>query len=134
MELLNYPKTDYLLDAALESLHAQSVEWLNELAFRSDEMTFFYHILRHKSLSTAFPASQVAEIEKELVRLNGDELDKLKMMVVSHERSLAAIFKTASLADEQVYRETHKKLLGDLLALHQDIRNFKKKLFSIIEK
>lgn len=133
MELLNYPKTDYLLDASLETLHAQSVEWLNELGFWSDEMTFFYRLLRHKSASKAFRTSQLAEVEKELVKLNGEQLDKVKTGVVSHEHLLAAAYKTSSLPDERTYREAHRKLLGDMHALHQNIRDFKKKLFSFVE-
>lgn len=133
MELLNYPNTDYLLDASLESLHAQSVEWLNELGFWRDEMTFFYHMLRNKRFAKAFPALEMAEIEKELVKLNGEQLDKVKTGVASHERLLAAVYKSASLPAETVYRESHRILLSDMHALNDGIRNFKKKLFSFLE-
>jgi hypothetical protein len=131
---LNYPKTDYLLDASLESLHAQSIEWLNELEFWSDEMTFFYRMLHHKKLSKTFPTSQVAEIDKQIVWLNGEALNKVKTGVSSHERLLAAAYKSSSLAEEQVYREAHRKLRNDMSALDNVIRAFKKKLFSFIEE
>ncbi|HEU5290167.1 MAG TPA: hypothetical protein VFU05_05945 [Cyclobacteriaceae bacterium] len=133
MELLSNPKTEFLLDASLESLHTQSVAWMNELIFWSDEMTFFYQMLHHKKLSAAFPSSQVATIDKELVRLNGEKLDKVKTGVASHERLLASVYKSSSLADEQVYREAHRKLLVDMQALNQDIRTFKKKFFAFVE-
>ncbi|HEY0742728.1 MAG TPA: hypothetical protein VGD40_14765 [Chryseosolibacter sp.] len=134
MELLRSSRTEYLLEAPLESLHAESLEWLNELSFWRDEMTFFYHMLRHKQFGKSFPNEELANIEKELVRLNGEELDKVETSVTSHERLLGSVYKTASMAEEQVYREAHKRALGEILALHNAIRKFKKKLFSFIKK
>lgn len=134
MELLSYPKTDYLLDATLESLHAESVEWLNELAFWGDEMSFFYRLLHHKRFSKSFPTSEIAEIEKALVKLNVEELDKMKTDVASHERLLSSVYKSATLSDDRGYREAHRKLLRDMHALQEDIRKFKKSVFSFVEK
>lgn len=132
MELLNYPSTDYLLDATLESLHTQSIAWLKELDFWGDEMSFFYHLLQGQKKSQPFPAAEIAQMEKELVRLNGDELDKLRSRVGSHERNLSQVYRSTSTGEEQRYRDSHKKLLTEMYHLHEDIRKFKRNVFSFV--
>lgn len=132
MELLNNSRTEYLLDATLESLHDESVSWLKELDFWGDEMSFFYKLLQNKKVSGSFPSSEMAEIEKELIRLNGDMLDKVKAGVSSHERMLASVVRSTSLSDEQSYREKHKQLLDEMNMLQAEIRKFKKAVFAFI--
>ncbi|MBA3706528.1 MAG: hypothetical protein H0W84_11715 [Bacteroidetes bacterium] len=48
MELLANPKSKYLLDAGLEILHEQSIEWLNDIEFWHDEIAFFYSLVIKK--------------------------------------------------------------------------------------
>jgi len=134
MELLNYAGSDYLLNPTLESLHNESVTWLKELAFWSDELTFFYKLLRHKALSDTFPGHEVAEAEKELIRLNSEVVDRLKAEVTSHERSLAALLKSSSSSDEQSYRDKHRVLFNYVFVAHEELRKFKRQIFSFMEK
>lgn len=134
MELLGYGKTDYLLDASLGTLHNESVAWLKELDFLEDEMAFFYKLLHNEKFSNAFPSAEVAEIDKALVKLNAENLDKVKDAVENHERQLAVVFKSALPGEEQVYRESHRRLLIDMHNLDEEFRSFKKKVFSFIEK
>ena len=96
MELLMNSKTDYLLEASLESLHAESMEWLNEIDFWSDEMTFFYRLLRKNQSNKAFPTAELAAVEMELVSLTSDKVNKLRNEIQNHERSLSAVMKNTS--------------------------------------
>lgn len=134
MELLSHPRTDYLLDATLESLHKESIAWLKELHFWADEISFFYKILHNHKLSNAFPSADMAEIDKALVKLNGEGVEKVRNDLSRHERQLAAIFKFSSFAEEQSYRDSHRKLLGDMQDLLSNIRISKQKVFSFVEK
>ena len=129
---LSYPKTGYLLDATLESLHQESVAWLEELDFWADELSFFYKLLHSHRLSVAFPSAEMAEIDKVLVGLSAENVESLRIRIRSHERQLADLFKPASLDEEQSYRATHRMLYADIYQLHSDIRTFKKKLFSFL--
>jgi hypothetical protein len=134
MELLSYPKTDYLLEGSLESFHGESMAWLNELAFWSDELAFYYKLLHKNKSKEAFPSRELAEIEKELVKLSSEKIDKVKLVVASHERSLSSVMKSTSLSEEHSYRDAHLKLLGDMHNLHLDIRTFKKNIFAFVQK
>lgn len=134
MELLGYARTDYLLDATLDTLHKESVAWVKELDFLGDEMAFFYKLLHNRELSNGFPSTEVGEIDKALVKLNTESLDKLKEGVANHERQLAVIFRSTVPGEEEVYRESHRRLLFDLYKLHEEVRVFKKKIFSFVNR
>jgi hypothetical protein len=132
MELLTSPKMQYLLDASLESLHQESQEWLNEIAFWSDEVAFFYKLLQKKEMKRSFPSKDLATIEKELVRINSEEIEKVRTGVASHEKLLSTVTRSHSIAEERVYREAHRKLLMDVFRLYADIRAFKKDVFKFM--
>lgn len=134
MELRGYGKSDYLLDATLDTLHRESVAWLKDLDFLGDEMAFFYKLLHSTKLSNAFPSTEAAEIDEALVKLNAENLDKVKNGVENHERQLANIFWSTLPDEDHVYRESHRKLLLDMHKLHEDVRAFKQKVFSFVEK
>ena len=134
MELLMNPKTDYLLEASLESLHVESMEWLKEIDFWSDEMAFFYRLLRSNQSNKAFPTAELAAVEMELVSLTSESVDKLKNDVQNHERSLATIIRNTSISEEERYRETHRKLLMDIHDTHKLIRAFKREVFSFVKR
>ncbi|MEX1241084.1 MAG: hypothetical protein WEB30_15275 [Cyclobacteriaceae bacterium] len=129
MELLTHRKNDYLLDASFDTLHGESKDWLKELEFWSDEMAFFYKLLHKKGPGEAFPAKDLAAIEKALIRINGEVLDRVRTGVLSHERLLSSILKSTSMTEEHVYRETHRRLHAEMYNLNALIRSFKKDVF-----
>jgi len=132
MELLMNSKTDYLLEASLESLHAESMEWLNEIDFWSDEMTFFYRLLRKNQSNKAFPTAELAAVEMELVSLTSDKVNKLRNEIQSHERSLSAVMKNTSSGEEEGYRAKHRQLVKDINETYILIKAFKKEVFSFV--
>lgn len=83
MELLTTPKTAYLLDAGLEVLHAQAIEWLSEIEFWRDESAFFYTLVVNKTLKfvPVNAKNSIEKIEKELVSITGGDLDDLQKEV-----------------------------------------------------
>ncbi|MGC1243127.1 MAG: hypothetical protein WA874_16170 [Chryseosolibacter sp.] len=130
MELLTFPKNEYLLDASLEDLHTQSQEWIKEIDFWTDEITFFYKLLHKKETANVFPARELAEIEKTLIRINGEDMTRLRTEVMAHERLLSSVVRSTSLTDEQSYRESHRKLYREMFRLNELIRVFKRSVFS----
>lgn len=134
MELLTNPGTEYLLSASLGQLHRESQEWIKEVDFWKDEMSFFYKVLHSKISSKSFPGEALASMEKKLVQINADILDKMTDALRSHEQSLAVVVKTTSLQDEESYREKHKSLLTQMRDAYQLIRSLKKDVFSFMQK
>ncbi len=134
MELLTYPHSEYLLEASIDTLHAESIEWLNEIEFWGDEIGFFYKLLHRQKTKNRFPSEEMADAEMALIKLNTDKLDKLRLGVISHERLLSSFMKSNSMPEEQVYRETHVKLLSDMHDFEKEIRVFKRNIFLLAEK
>lgn len=134
MKTLEYPKTDYLLSASLESLHTESLEWNMEMDFLYDEITFFYKLLHKKELNDRFPSAEFAAVEKELIRINSEELDPLRTAIKKHESDLAAMLRSSSPTGEENYREEHKNLYVRVSDLNKLVRRFKKDVFSFVQK
>jgi hypothetical protein len=134
MKLLSNPKTEYLLDASLEYLHNESLEWLNEMDFWRDEMAFFQKLLHKEGLKDAFPSERLAALDKQLIGIITNKLEKIMNEVRDHERSLAALIKTTSFQKEENYRHMHRQLLWDIWDIHTAIRNFKKDVFAFVRR
>lgn len=134
MELLAYPNSKYLLEASIDSLHAESLEWLKEIDFWKDEMTFFYKLLHSKNAFGGFPTEELASIDKELIRINSDKLDKIKKEVQGHEQLLTSILKTPTLMEKEKYSEVHHNLHLEIFAVSELIKDIKRIVFSFAKK
>lgn len=132
MKLITNPKTEYLQDASLETLHAKSREWLNEIDFWIEEMAFFYNLIHMREPHIFFPTARLADLERELITLTSDHLTKLRIDVENHERVLARMVKNISLDEEREYRERHRNLLTEMNSLEVGIREFKRNVFSFV--
>jgi hypothetical protein len=133
MKLINAPATEYLLDASLESLHTESREWLSEIYFWSDEMSFFYKLINLREPHFPFPTADLAALEKELIQITTENLGKVKSEVRKHERALHAIVTNTSLVEERDYRDRHRSLLIEIHNTQSLIRKFKKNVYSFIK-
>lgn len=133
MEILTNNGTEYLLAASLEQLHHESKDWVKEVDFWKDEMSFFYKLLHSKTPPKSFPGKALASVDEKLVRINADLLDPLTHALRTHEQSLAMMVKTTSLQDEDSYRERHKSLLAQMQDAQHLIRSLKRYVFSFMQ-
>lgn len=133
MELISIAKTDHLLNASLESLHTDSREWLSEIDFWNEEMSFFYKLMHRREPHISFPTANLASVEKEMIQITSEDLCRLKSEVESHERSLSALVKNNSFGEEQEYRDRHKNLLRDMYNIQVRIKKFKSSVFSFVK-
>ena len=134
MELISNPKSEYLLGASLGTLHAESREWLSEVNFWSEEMSCYYKLLHRNESFRAFPKQEVAEIEKDMIRIDSEELVKIREQIERHERELAGLMKNTSSTEEYEYRHKHKELLSEMYELRHVIREFKELIFALVRE
>jgi hypothetical protein len=134
MELLGNPKTAYLLEASLQTLHAESLEWLHEIDFWQEEMSFFFKILRRKELIHTLPPLDMEAIDREMIRITSMDLDAMKYAVQEHERMLKDVLNVVLAGEETRYRNEHRSLLQKMHSLEQVIRQFKKRVFDFIKR
>lgn len=134
MELLTSPKKIYLLEAGLEILHEQSIDWMNEIAFWRDETAFLYSLLVTKTLKSdpADTNDQLKKTENQLIDITGDELNELEKKVKEHEKILSYLVQCQD-NEQGNYRETHQNLMQLMDSFHARIKELKKDIFKIVE-
>ena len=132
MEVLKQATADYLLDAGIETLHQQSIEWLEDIAFWRDETAFLYALEVSKTLKDVPVAAKakLEKIDKELIRISGGDLDDLYKKVEEHEEYLDAIL-SSKREDEEIYRNKHKQIAADVAKLANRIKALKMEIFEI---
>lgn len=127
-------ETDHLLEANLEWLHSQTVEWLREVDFWKDEATFFYNLLRRKEVTNAFPARELAELETELICIAGQDITALKTKLQQHEEQLKSLLTQPHGDQELEYRQRHREIMVDVVTLENRIRDYKKSVFHYVKQ
>jgi hypothetical protein len=131
MKLLRSTRNEYLLDASIESLHAESVVWLSQLNFWNEEIMFFNNILAYKKNSDSQTVDDLVTMEEELVRFRAEVLTKTQTAVSAHEKLLDALHHESS-ADESNGRHTHRILINEMVSLNNEIRQLRKNIFERI--
>ena len=128
MQLLTKQRTEYSLNAALSFLHQESMEWRMEVELWLDEMVFFYKLIRQRQEDMRRSPAEIAELQKELIALHSDMIDRLKREILQHEMILSKLLQTESNPEEN-YRQTHVRILKELTEARKQMREFKTKVF-----
>lgn len=135
MELLVQPRSMNLLDVGLEVLHEQSYEWLNEIDFWKDEVSFFYSLLVKKTLRSVpiNAKGKIEHIENELISISGGALDELKLKVEEHEKFLNHLLESNN-GDERTYRDKHSLLEYEFSKFKKRFKTLNKDVLSLLKQ
>lgn len=135
MKTLTSAKNSFLLEAPLEVLHSESLEWLEEVEFWKDEAAFFYALIIEKTKQnpSVFKTKEAKDVEKHLINVSSEKIDDLKIEVASHESFLSRLMDDPKL-DEQLYRARHKAIASKIHAFEQEFKKMKRKIFLLSEK
>lgn len=131
-QLLVSAKSDFLLEAPLEVLHEESLEWLEEIEFWKDETAFFYTLMITKSEEQP-PSKSLLGIQNHIIYLSAEKIDDLKLAIQRHERYLAGMLKSKR-QDEGAYRAQHKAIAKKVHDFEMEMREMKKKVFAVVKK
>jgi|CXWL01.1.fsa_nt_gi hypothetical protein len=135
MKNLESPKSSFLLQAPIEVLHSESMEWLDEIELWKDESAFFYALIikETKQNPSVFKTQESKDIEKHLVYVSAEKIDDLKLEVQAHEEFLSRLLDNPHL-DQQLYRSRHKALTEKIHVLENEIKEMKRKIFIVAKK
>jgi hypothetical protein len=135
MNTLKPAPTDYLLESGLESLHEQSMEWISDIAFWRDELTYLYALEVKKTLKKVpiHAKNKLAHIESELLKLSSGDIDKLYDEVVIHERFLNKLLESRK-EDEASYREKHIQITNKVADFFLRFKTLKREIFEIVKQ
>lgn len=130
-QTLNKYNSDFS-ETSLESLHAYSLFWLNEIEFWKDEVAFFYQLLRKKSEKHAsdLKTEDAKRIEKHLIHTSVTTLNDLERDVLSHERFLSRIMENPD-SSEKIFRDQHQRMYEKMSDFEREFRQLKKEIFNL---
>ena len=117
-----------------EDMHAETVEWMSELRFATDEQLFLNSLVKHYTLQLVDGDNYSKSKELVSAILDAEnELEKLIKEVQLHENQLEILVDDVDQPKmEQAYKETHKELTGYMQQYLERYRDLKKRLFNLI--
>jgi len=115
-------------------LHDQSVQWINEIQFMTDEQLFLEHLLSSHFLELS--SSKLYETTKRLIRklkevesLGNDLMDKIQL----HNKHVGTIIENFNKEYQVNVDREHQSIKKDLDSYLLKFRYIKKKIFGIIK-
>ncbi|MCG2459335.1 hypothetical protein K8352_01080 [Flavobacteriaceae bacterium F89] len=127
-------KTKQILEPSLVSLHIETKNWIEDIHFYFDELTFLNDLIRKKIGSTTYRDQE----HKDLYRNVDDMLKKLYGELLSelnaHEAYLSDLMDLKQNVNDEDYRSRHEAIERKLYALEQGLRNLKKSLFKYVRE
>jgi hypothetical protein len=115
-------------------LHDQSVQWINEIQFMTDEQVFLEHLLSSHFLELS--SSKLYETTKRLIRklkevetLGNDLMDKIQL----HNKHVGTIIENFNKEYQVNVDREHQSIKKDLDSYLLKFRYIKKKIFGIIK-
>lgn len=135
MELLESPKSAYLLEASVTVLHQESLEWIEDIEFWEDEIIFFTALIvgNTKKIPSIIKTKDGKIIKNFLINQSIDALEDLKMEIRAHEHFLTKMLNSKK-QDEQEYRSKHKKLTKKIQDFENNFKQMKKSVFEVAKK
>lgn len=127
------PKIKLLLGTGLDTLHFESQEWLETIAFWKDEARFFEDLLKKKELKEK-SQNEYTKLLQELDKIHADLFSDIEDSIMKHERLLSRIEKGEKGLSDGNYREEHGALKGRMYRFDKDFRMFKKIVFDYVKK
>ena len=129
MKNLITENTSYLLGESLEELHDQTLEWLKELDFIEEEISFLYHILKKERVNLQLPTIEVANLEKEYVTFHAERVNTLRKECRQHEINLSILLRVRARTTDHEFRIAHEKIHKDFADVRDRYRSIKRELF-----
>lgn len=135
-KLITPSKNEYQLQIGLNTLHAETIEWLSEIEFGKTELSFLNKLLDKYFLRIEDTArlSALFDLDK---RLKGFKLNDLKLLhkvMVMHENRLDALDENMFSQDEQMVRDEHATIKLKAEVFTDNIKKIKREIFDFVER
>jgi len=135
MEFRTRPKSNYLLDAEWQELHALTSHWQSDIVFFGDELRFidllidkyFTSLVDQENITvTKDVASKLSDIKK--------TYESLHEKVLKHLRHIENLMVNPFALDASAFRNEHQTLEDELVAFVKGFRNVKGRVFQLTDR
>jgi nitroreductase len=130
MDPSKIPTAEHTLEEAIESLHQQSVKWLNQVSFWKEESRFFNDFISNMLSPSVNIKDMMVITEKQI---KPEEFDLLHKDISVHEKVLEFIILTNKNKDDHDYRASHKQLSTRFNSMEEKINALKKSIFELVK-
>ena len=110
-------------------LHDQSVQWINEIQFMTDEQVFLEHLLSSHSSKLYETTKRLIRKLKEVESLGNDLMDRIQL----HNKHVGTIIENFNKEYQVNVDREHQSIKKDLDSYLLKFRYIKKKIFGIIK-
>lgn len=125
-------KARYLLEAGLEILHFEAMEWIEEAEFDIHELSVLGMLINSKNKADSVGEQKhqdlIHTIDKCLKRLGKELLPGLQ----AHERYLSGLLTEGTEINHPSYRGKHKAFSQKIIRLNMDIKRLKKEVYAFL--
>ena len=126
--LIENPKANLLLDAGLDMLHQESLEWINMIAFWKDEIPYLQKLMRKVGPIEEDQLHQL-EILSGLTKINDYIFDQLQGQIGEHEKMLSQLYQRAKGIADDYYRVTHNDIKRQVNLVEKELHLLKHLVF-----
>lgn len=122
-------KAEYMLRADLAVLHYETIQWMGDLRFYVDEFQAFKRLIGRKKLHNDIDH----QIHKDIHHLTLIHIDRLLSLLeetAQHEKYLSDLMRYK--ADEDSYRERHKRLAERINRTDNDLKTLKMEIYTFL--
>ena len=120
---------------SIQELHNDSILWISEINFISDEMRFLEHLLSAKYID-CLSSGLTKKIEISVEKISDEKKvgKALFELILKQESVLSNLIETNSVTSNKNFLETHKNLEIEINNYVKKYKRIKKQIFNIIEK
>ena len=135
MEFRSRPKSNYLLDAEWQELHALTSHWQSDTVFFGDELRFI-DLLIDKYFTSLVDKENIA-VTKDVASKLSDitkTYESLYKKVSEHLRHIENLMVDPFALDASAFRHEHQMLEDELVAFVKSFRDIKHRVFQLTER
>jgi len=135
MEFRSRPKSNYLLDAEWQELHALTSHWQSDIVFFGDELRFI-DILIDKYFTSLVDKENIAATKNVAAKLSDIRKthESLYQKVLKHLRHIENLMVDPFALDAAAFRNEHQMLEDELVAFVKDFRDIKNRVFQLTDR
>ena len=135
MEFRTRPKSNYLLDAEWQELHALTTHWQSDMAYFGDELRFI-DLLIDKYFTSLVDKENIAVTKEVAAKLSDIKkiFESLYQKVLKHLRHIENLMVDPFASDASAFRNEHTMLEDELAAFVKNFRDIKQRVFQLTDR
>ena len=135
MEFRTRPKSNYLLDAEWQELHALTSHWQSDIAFFGDELRFM-ELLIDRYFTSLVDQNHIAITKDVAAKLSHIKKihDSLYQKVLKHLKHVENFMVNPFASDASAFRNEHATLEDELVSFVKNFRDIKRSVFQLTDQ